>query len=65
MSNKDFFNMNKNNNSKENLKGIKSIKSINSQNKERECHQILKDGMKKIEKRLNSRDGKKLLYKNK
>jgi hypothetical protein len=34
-------------------------------NKERKSNQILKDGMKKMEKRLNSKDAKKELYKTK
>ena len=49
------------------IKNINNInkKSIKVQNKERKCNQILKDGMKKIEKRLSSKDGKKNLYKTK
>ncbi len=38
---------------------------IKVNNKERKCNQILKDGMKKIEKRLNSKDSKRELYKTK
>ena len=54
MSNKNFLNL--------------EIDNINLKvkNKERECNQILKDGMKNIEKRLNSKPkDKKVLYKNK
>ena len=39
--------------------------AIKVNNKERKCDQILKDGMKKIEKRLNSKDSKRELYKTK
>lgn len=42
-----------------------NIYNNNKINKERKCHQILKDGMKKIEKRLNSKGAKKGLYKTK
>lgn len=56
--------------SDKNFLGVKNINNINKksvkvQNKERKCHQILKDGMKKMEKRLSSKDGKKNLYKTK
>ena len=57
MSNKDFLNMNNNKKNKEEQKDIDN-KNIKTQNKERECRQILKDGMKKMEKSLNSKDKK-------
>ena len=50
------------------VKSIDNDNDINKRvikvnNKERKCNQILKDGMKKIEKRLNSKEHKKELYK--
>ena len=57
MSNKDFLNMNNNKKNKEEQKKSDN-KNIKTQNKERECRQILKDGMKKMEKSLNSKDKK-------
>ena len=42
-----------------------NIKNTVTINKERKSHQILKDGMKKIQKRLNSKDCKKGIYKTK
>ena len=55
ITNKDFLNINNNKKNKEEQKDSDN-KNIKIQNKERECHQILKDGMKKMEKRLNSKD---------
>ena len=59
MSNKEFLNIN-NNKNKEIQKNNKFTKN---QIKDRECHQILKDGMKKMEKRLNSKERKSELCK--
>ena len=68
MSDKIFLNLKKDNKNIEyqnnNNINIKEI-TTNIINKERKSHQILKDGMKKIEKRLNSKDYKKGLYKTK
>ena len=65
MSNKYFFNIqieNKNNNKDFKIESI----NIKVKNKDRKSHQILKDGMKNIEKRLNSKSkDKKGIYKNK
>ena len=52
------------------VKSIDNDNDINKRvikvnNKERKCNQILKDGMKKIEKRLNSKEHKKGFYKTK
>ena len=57
MSNKDFLNINNDKKNKEEQKDSDN-KNIKTQNKERECRQILKDGMKKMEKSLNSKDKK-------
>ena len=59
MSNKDFVSINSNKNKEKQINN----KLIKNQKKERECHQILKDGMKKIEKKLNSKERKRELYK--
>lgn len=72
MNNKDKikkYNSNKNlyiekKKGNENANNNKKPKKVVN-NKERKSNQILKDGMKKIEKRLNSKDAKKELYKNK
>ena len=61
MSNKNFLNV-KNIKKQINNKSKRPSKAQN--NKERKCNQILKDGMKKIEKRL-SKDAKKELFKTK
>ena len=73
MSNKDFFTVERYNNKKKENKDNKdknidnnnsNLKNNNISNKERKCNQILKDGMKKIAKRLNSKEIKRGLYKN-
>ncbi len=61
MSNKNFLNV-KNMKKQINNKSKRPSKIQN--NKERKCNQILKDGMKKMEKRL-SKDAKKELFKTK
>jgi hypothetical protein len=61
MSNKNFLNV-KNMKKQINKKSKRPSKIQN--NKERKCNQILKDGMKKMEKRL-SKDAKKELFKTK
>ena len=61
MSNKNFSNGNINQKINEVTK--KTIKTII--NKDRKSNQILKDGMKKIEKRLNSKEAKKEFSNNK
>ena len=66
MSDNIFFDLEKNKDNKntesQNNNNIKYTVTIN---KERKSHQILKDGMKKIQKRLNSKDCKKGIYKTK
>ena len=64
MSDNKFLKVEKDNKNKENQKN-NNIKKTVTINKESPSHQILKDGMKKMEKRLNSKDCKKGIYKTK
>jgi hypothetical protein len=61
MSNKNFLNVK---NMKKQINNKTKRPSKIQNNKERKCNQILKDGMKKMEKRL-SKDAKKELFKTK
>ena len=68
MSDKIFLNLEKDNKNIEsqNNNNINIKKTTTTIiNKARKSHQILKDGMKKMEKRLNSKDCKKGIYKTK
>ena len=67
MSNKGLFNIERYNKENQNtfLDNKDNNNNIIGVIKERKCIQILKDRMKKIAKRLNSKDDKKVYHKNK